>query len=801
MPLVHCGSPFAPSELVKTSLWRKIVDILNLKSLRFGCLFLLTIFLTSWLPAQTISSITVNPKSVGGAIDSTGKVTLSAAAPAGGAVVTLTSSLPKIAQVPTSVTVPQSQTTATFTVTTSVVFAQYAVNISGSYNNSNGHATLTVRLPTVHTATGGFVGDKAVATKACVMFPQFGSLDSAGNIYLADDFGNRIRMYNATTHVITTVAGDQGQYGYNGEGIPATKAAMGFPRSVVVFDSAGDFYYTDDGSNRIRAVVNGIVNTVIGNGTGGYMGDGGPGTSAEINQPTGLAVDASGNLYFSDTGNQVIRVWSPSTLIVNTVVGNGTAGFGGDGGPPLSAELDGPRGIGFDSQGNFYIADTFNSRIRTVTGIGTQSAVINTIAGNGGSGFSGDGGPATHAAINFPRGVLVSSGTLYISNAGHSRVRSVNLTSNVINTYAGFGYGYDGENDPPLSSRFETSTGLLANSSGEVLVIDAGQSRVREVTPSAVPTIIGGYRGDNGKGTSACLNGPENMAFSSNGTYYIAEASGNHVRKVGPKGTITTLVDTSGVFGYTGDGGGAGTATIEVPMGVAPDPNGNVYLADNFNNVIRKVNSSNVISTFDADLSFVNLVSLTTDSLGNVYSVDSGACVVREITPQGASSIIAGVLGICGYNGDGISATTADLNQPYGIALDANNNIYIGDAANNRVRVINSAGTISTMAGTGVCGFTGDGGLATSATLCAPSGVTVDSTGRVFIADYNNNRVRVVDATGTIYTYLGSGLFGYNGEGRRGPFANLGGPIAVSMGPGNVLYYVDDLQYRVRKVE
>jgi len=777
------------------------VHTLNLKALRFGGLFFLTISLATWLPAQTIHSLAVSPKSVGGGINSTGKVTLTAPAPTGGALVTLTSNLPNIAQVPASVTVLQGQTSANFTVTTSIVFAQYLVTVKGSYNKSTGHAILTVRLPTVHTATGGFVGDNAVATKACVMFPQFGSLDAAGNIYIADDFGNRIRMYNATTHVITTVAGDHGQYGYNGEGIKATMAAMGFPRSVIVFDSAGDFYYTDDGSNRIRAVVGGIVNTIVGNGTGGYTGDGGPGTSAEINQPTGLALDAAGNLYFSDTGNQVIRVWNPSTTIVQTVAGNGTAGYGGDGGLPTLAMIDSPRGIGFDSTGNFYIADTLNSRVRIVTGIGTQSAIINTVAGNGSSGFSGDGGQATNAAINFPRGVIVSNGVLYISNAGHSRVRSVNLTTNVINTYAGTGYGYDGETDPPLSSRFETSTGMLVDSSGALLVFDAGQSRIRQVTPSAVPTIVGGFKGDNGTGIGACLNGPENMTFGPAGTYYVVEANGNHVRKIGGKGTITTLADTSGVFGYTGDGGAATTATLAVPMGVAADKSGNVYIADNFNNVIRKVNSNNVISTFDADLSFVNLVSLITDAAGNVYSVDSGACVVREITPQGASSIIAGVLGGCGYNGDGIPATTAQLNQPYAIALDGNGNIYIGDAGNNRVRIINSSGTINTMAGTGVCGFFGDGGPATSAQLCAPSGVTVDPLGRVFIADYNNNRVRVVDATGTIYTYLGSGLFGYNGEGRRGPFANLGGPIAVSMGPGNVLYYVDDLQYRVRKVE
>ncbi len=774
------------------------------RSAGLACLLLSTTLLATWLPAQTIHSMSVNPKAVGGAINSKGTVTLSAPAPKGGAVVALTSGQPTIAQVPATVTVPQGKKSASFTVSTSVVFTIYQVTISGSYNKSKAKTTLTVQQPRVYTTAGGYVGDKGPAAKACVMFPQFGSVDSAGNIYVADDFGNRIRMYNASTKVITTVAGDLGEYGYNGEGIPANKAAMGFPRSVLVFDAAGDFYYTDDGSNRIRAVVNGIVNTIIGNGNAGYSGDGGVGTNAMINQPTGLALDAAGNLYFADTNNAIVRMWNPSTQIVNTVAGiPQSPGFSGDNGSPTAAQLNGPRGVGFDGAGNLYIADTTNNRVRIVSGLGTQGALINTMAGDGNNGFSGDGGQATSAAIGLPRGVLVSNGLLYISNAGHARVRTVDLSSGIINTYAGTDYGYDGGNNVPLQSQFETPTGIMLSASGNLLVIDAGQSRVRVVTPSGVPTVIGGYSGDGNKGTAACLNGPENLSFDSKGGYYVVEANGNHVRHVQTNGVISTVVDTSGVFGDTGDGGAANSATIAGPLGVAADPSGNVYVADNINNVIRKVNTNQVISTFDSDPTFVNLVSLMTDSQGNVYSVDSGACVVREITPGGSSSIIAGVLGSCGYNSDGIPANTAELNAPYGVALDKNGNLYIGDAGNNRLRMVNPSGTISTFAGTGqaACDFSGDGGPATSAELCEPSGVATDPYGRVFIADYGNNRVRVVDSTGTIYTYLGSGLFGFNGDGRRAPYANLGGPISVGIGPLNTLFYVDDLQYRVRKVE
>jgi NHL repeat len=280
---------------------------------------------------------------------------------------------------------------------------------------------------------------------------------------------------------------------------------------------------------------------------------------------------------------------------------------------------------------------------------------------------------------------------------------------------------------------------------------------------------------------------------------YIVEA-GNRVREVSA-GNISTLAGT-GVTGYSGDKGSASAATVNSPQGVAADRSGNVYIADTSNNVIRVVNSSKEITTFDKDSTFKNLASLTTDSAGNVYSVDSGACVVRKLTPAASSTIVAGVLNDCGYNGDNISATTARLNQPYGVALDTAGNIYIGDAGNNRVRKITiKTETISTVAGTGICGYSGDGGKATSAELCAPSGVAVDPLGRIFIADYSNFRVRLVSTNGEISTYAGTGLPGYNNNGRLATKTNLGGPIAVAIGPSNVLYVADDQSYRVRVIQ
>jgi NHL repeat-containing protein len=766
---------------------------------RLACAPLLTVLLASLSSAQTVASVTLNPDSVPAVVSTTGTVTLSAVAPSGGAVVKLSTSNNSLAQVPATVTVAAKARSATFTITTSPATSQQTATITGTYNSSSQKATLTVRVPLMVTAAGGFLGDNNPATQACIDYPQFGGLDGKGNIYIADSYGDRIREVGAGTGKIITVAG-VGQYGYNGEGIKATTTAMGFPRGLVV-NAAGEFWYSDPGNNRVRKVnSSGIVNTVAGNGTAGYRGDGGAATSAEINQPSGLALDASGNLYFSDTGNNVVRMVNSSGDI-HTIAGNGTAGFSGDGGAATSASLNSPHGLAFDTNGNLYIADDLNNRVRIVAGLGTDTVTINTYAGDGDPGVAGDGGLASKAAVGLPRGVQVTNGTLYISDAGPSRVRAVNLKSEIINTVAGSTSGYDGDEHAPLKSMFLSPTGLMVDSAGDLLIVDSGNDRVRKANAAGttVSTIVGGYVGDGGAATNGCLNSPENIAFNSSGNLYIVEG-GNRVREVSA-GNISTLAGT-GVTGYSGDKGPASAATINSPLGVAADPSGNVYIADAGNNVIRVVNSSKEITTFDKDSTFKNLASLTTDSAGNLYSVDSGACVVRKLTPAASSTIVAGVLDDCGYNGDNISATTARLNQPYGVALDTAGNIYIGDAGNNRVRKITiKTETISTVAGTGTCGYSGDGGKATSAELCTPSGVAVDPLGRIFIADYSNFRVRLVSTNGEIITYAGTGLPGYNNNGRLATKTNLGGPIAVAVGPSNVLYVADDQSYRVRVIQ
>jgi uncharacterized protein (TIGR03437 family) len=257
---------------------------------------------------------------------------------------------------------------------------------------------------------GGFGGDGGPATSAALGAPMGVAVDSAGNLYIADTSNSRIRK--VSNGVITTVAGNAAA-GFSGDGGPATSASLSWPMGVAV-DPVGDLYIADYSNQRIRKVANGVITTVAGGGTS--LGDNGPATSAQLYYPRGVAVDPAGNLYIADSG--LDRVRKVSSGVITTVAGNGTPGFSGDGGPATSAQLSSPSGVGVDAAGNLYIADTNNNRIRKVS-----NGMITTVAGNGVAGPSGDGGPATSAWLSEPYGVAVdSAGNIYVADTGSSRI-------------------------------------------------------------------------------------------------------------------------------------------------------------------------------------------------------------------------------------------------------------------------------------------------------------------------------------------------------------------------------------------
>jgi subtilisin family serine protease/sugar lactone lactonase YvrE len=330
------------------------------------------------------------------------------------------------------------------------------------------------------TGMWGYSGDGGPAISAQLGQPEGVATDAAGNIYIAEYLNNRVRRVG-TDGIITTVAGT-GRWGYSGDGGPATSAEFADPAGVAM-DAAGNLYVSDSYYSVIRKVApDGTISRVAGTGPWGYSGDGGPATSAQLNNPEALAVDAAGNLYIGDNLNSRVRKVAPDGTIT-TVAGSGTGGWGysGDGGPGTSAQISEARALAVDAAGNLYIADTYNEAIRKLT----PDGIITTVAGNGTQGYSGDGGPATSAQLNLPWGIAVgAAGNFYIADGANAVVRQV-LADGTITTVAGNGVrGYSGDGGPATDAELNYPFGMAVNGAGNIFFSDYDNSAVRVLLPA-----------------------------------------------------------------------------------------------------------------------------------------------------------------------------------------------------------------------------------------------------------------------------------------------------------------------------
>jgi hypothetical protein len=333
------------------------------------------------------------------------------------------------------------------------------------------------------------------------------------------------------TGIIGTVAGS-GTPGSSGDGGLATAAQLNRPTGVAV-DSLGNFYFADYSNFRIRKVsAAGVISTVAGNGTAGFSGDGGLATAAQLDRAIDVAVDSLGNLYIADSNNNRIRKVS-ATGIISTVAGSGTAGFNGDGGLATAAQLNGPVDVAVDALGNLYVADANNNRIRKVSAAG----IISTVAGNGTAGFGGDGGLATAAQLNGPQfGAVDALGNLYIADFGNKRIRKVSAAG-IISTVAGNGTtGFSGDGGLATAAQLDRPQCVAIDAAGTLYIADFGNNRVRKVTPAGIiSTVAGGGSsglGDGSLATAAQLNGPAGVALDSAGSLYIGDYLNNRIRKV-----------------------------------------------------------------------------------------------------------------------------------------------------------------------------------------------------------------------------------------------------------------------------
>ena len=720
-----------------------------------------------------------------------------------------------------------------------------------------------------------YSGDGGAATNANLNNPSGVACDAYGNLYIADAGNNRIRKV-ATNGIITTVAGN-GSMSFSGDGGAATNASLNFPIGLAC-DAYGNLYIADTYNTCIRKVdTNGIISTVAGKGVSGYFsGDGGPATNASLDLPFGVACDAYGNLFIADTDNERIRKVD-SNGIISTVAGNSGNWYPGcgNGGPATNAFLNHPTGVAFDASGNLYIADYDLNGIREVfLYAGYPTLILGNIgainAGNYSVVITSSYGSVTSAVAT-----LTVAAPAIITGQPASQIVGVGSSPNFSVAVAGSGpFGYElyfagtnlvqsGTNSTlTLTSVSTNNTGnytvVVTNSYGSVTshvatltVMLPPSVTIQPISQTNLPgtpvsfgvtvagvgpftyqwlfngtnfqnniitTVAGknsvGYSGDGGPATNASLNSPSGVAFDAFGNLYIADQTNNRIRKVDTNGNITTVAGKS-FSGYSGDGGPATNAYLYLPSGVAFNASGNLYIADQKNNLIRKVDTNGIITTVagggtptypsigdggaatNASLSVPTGV--TFDAFGNMYIADRYNGRIRKVDTAGNITTVAGKS--LGYSGDGGIATNATLALPFGVAFDAFGNLYIADSSNQRIRKVDTNGIITTVAGKNGSGYSGDGVAATNATLSFPFGVACDAFDNLYIADRNNNRIREVDSNGIITTVAGNGSSGYSGDGSAATNASLNLPIGVAFDASGNLYIADFFNSRIREVD
>ncbi len=597
-----------------------------------------------------------------------------------------------------------------------------------------------------------------------------------------------------------------------GDGGPATQARIFTPGSIFVEPMSGDVYIADSGNDRVRCIDSqGVITTVAGNGVEGFSRDNQRATKSALNTPLGVAADSAGNVYIADTNNnKVMKV--DGSGILTTIAGTGTRGYGGDGGNAQQARLNKPYAVTLDPNGNVVIADSGNGRIRKIV-----NGVITTVAGYGAPGYGGDGGSATRARLLVPTSVAYdTNGNLFIADLGNNRVRRVSA-SGIITTVAGTGVkGFGGDGAPATKARLSYPTGVATDRFGNVFVSDFGNNRVRVVDKNGVITTIAGlgipgFGGDGGDARRARLFGPWSVAVKDD-VLLVAEAVNNRVRAVTSDLKISTIAGTN-ADGYSGDGGRATNARLFRPTAITQNRNGSLYVADLGDNRIRVVGTSGIVSTIaglkarastgdggparKAHLASPTGVAL--DRWGNVYIAEYSTHRVRRIDYRGIITTVAGT-GIPGYSGDRGPARYARLSYPTSLTTDGSGNVYVADMGNHRIRRIDRRGIITTVVGTGRRGPGGVEGPATRAELNLPIGVTWGADGNLYIADAGNNRVKRVTRDGIIHVVAGNGQYGFSGDEGDAQLASLRAPHAVAVARDGTVYIADTLNQRIRKV-
>jgi hypothetical protein len=749
--------------------------------------------------------------------------------------------------------------------------------VSAVYEAAGGNNSLN---PVI---VGSSTGDGGSSSYTQLSQAQDLKIDLAGNIYIADTYNHAVRVANTQTTPISvfgvtiqpgkilTVAGTFTSPGYSGDSGPAASAKLNQP-SGIALDAAGNLYIADTGNHVIRRVnPSGTITTFSGQGpsSAGFSGDGLAAGNAKLNAPLSVAVDATGNLYIADSGNSRVRMVNnqaaslsalgqtiPAGAIL-TVAGNGTNSDSGDGSAATNAAIALPAGLSVTAGGNLILTDAPYNVVRQVDAI---SGSITRLAGNASAGYSGDGGSPASAQLNAPSGTAIGpDGAVYVADSANNAVRQIGLSSEAQPTSAPGNSHYTvllqlntalaiksivamaSLRPASENSQFFEVTGVSGCTVDNVTVNPAGSVCMAQVYffPSypgwqRQPLVVTDSSGNlysialNGLGLGpfpvlqpgsnipmsgpSGLSGPVGVARDDGGNTYVADSGHHRVLRVDGYGNVTTFAGT-GNAGYFGDGAAASGAQLNSPQGIALDGAGNLYIADYNNHRVRRVDANGTITSvagngssgFSGDggaatsAQVAYPAGVTVDPAGNLYVASAGR--IREVLPASGAIISVAGTGSNGFSGDNGVAIQAQFNQPLDMAVDAGGNLYVADSQNCRVRKVAPSGRITTVAGSGVCGFAGDGGPAVNAELNVPQGVAVDPAGDLYIADGGNGSIRKVDLNGVVTTIAGTGQPASGGAASYSPATAgpLNNPSRLTR-EGGVLYVADAADNRIRTI-
>ncbi len=603
------------------------------------------------------------------------------------------------------------------------------------------------------------------------------------------------------TYTVNTFAGEIPL----GNGGPAASAFLSWP-GPLLFDRTGNLYMVDQGNASVRKVTpDGIITNVAGTGQAGFSGDGGPANQAQVSSTImGLAIDAGGNIYISDGGNNRVRRIAAADGTISTFVDGNALGL------PTPGTGFTFLGIAFDSVGNLYLAmgdwptPGQHQQIAKIAPDGTFSI----FAGTGASGNTGDGGPATKATFGIPFGLYIdASGTMYVSDNIANRVREITPNGN-ISAFAGNGIGgYGGDGGQATKAALLYPSHIAGDAGGSVYVVDYGNYCVRRIAASGtISTLAGigtnGISGLGGAAAQAGLGAINGVAVSAAGDIYIS-TDDYAVLRVTAADSIVHLA-----FGrrhFAPDGTLAANAALDrLTFALGSDSQGNFYIGDG--NTVRKIDTDHVIHTIAGQertgTEATNIVvnagdggpataasiqnpvnAIALDAAGNVYFSAGGGddpvpATVRLIGTDGVISTVAGNANLSGT-----------IN---GLAIDSSGSLYVSDTGNHQIRKVTAGGSISIVAGTGVAGVTsGDGGPATQANIQQPYGLAFDAAGNLYFADRAANRVREITPKGIISTFAGTGRAAETGDGGPAAHAALNGPWGLAIDPAGNVYIAD----------